>query len=198
MEHILEILHTHIQWAPFIIFGLLILAGFNVPVSEDLMLFTSAILSFEHPELFSQLLIAVFLGAYLSDLIAYWLGRKLGPHLWDFKFFAKMVSKKKINTIHNFYEKYGILTLIFGRFIPFGVRNALFITAGLGKMNFFKFAISDLIACILSTSIFYPLYYYNGPKVLEYVKKGNIAVFITVLIAITIFFIVKRYKKNHK
>ena len=58
-----------------------------------------------------------------------------------------MVSKEKVNQISDFYKKYGMITLMGGRFIPFGVRNALFLTAGLGKMNFFKFALSDLIAC---------------------------------------------------
>ena len=160
------------------------------------MIFTSAILAYQNPQLFYPLIIGVFLGAYFSDLIAYWLGRKLGPHLWDIRFFSKMVSKKKIETIHNFYENYGILTLIFGRFIPFGVRNALFITAGLGKMNFFKFALSDLLACTLSCSLFFSLYYYNGLKVLEYVKQGNIIIFSTVFIGLIIFFIAKRYRKN--
>ena len=39
---------THIHLAPFAIFGLLLLAGLNIPVSEDAMLFLSAILATQH------------------------------------------------------------------------------------------------------------------------------------------------------
>ena len=77
------------------------------------------------------LFIGVFAGAYLSDLICYWLGRILGPKLWNIRFFAKMVHKDKVAQISKFYDKYGPLTLVFGRFIPFGVRNGLFLTSGL-------------------------------------------------------------------
>ena len=40
-----------------------------------------------------------------------------------------------------FYKKYGALTLVIGRFIPFGVRNAIFLTSGISKMPFAKFFI---------------------------------------------------------
>jgi membrane protein DedA with SNARE-associated domain len=196
MTDIILYITQHISWAPFIIFGLLLLAGFNIPVSEDLMLFTSAVLAVKNPDYFYQLLIGVFLGAYLSDLIAYWLGRTLGPKLWDIKIFANMVSKDKIKTVSSYYEKYGVLTLILGRFIPFGVRNALFITAGLGKMNFTKFALSDLLACTISTSVFFPLYYFFGEGVIEYVKKGNIILFsIAAITVLTLLFLKKKRKR---
>jgi membrane protein DedA with SNARE-associated domain len=137
------------------------------------------------------------MGAYLSDLIAYWLGRILGPKLWNIKFFAKMVSRDKIDMIGNYYHKYGVLTLIFGRFIPFGVRNALFISAGLGKMNFIKFSLSDLLACVISTSVYFPLYYFYGESVIDYVKKGNIVIFSLALLVVGII-LIKKYLNRKK
>lgn len=195
MEEMLQIIQQNVVWAPYIIFGLLILAGFNMPVSEDVMMFTSAILAVKNPDYLVPLLVGVFLGAYLSDLIAYWLGRILGPKLWKIKFFANMVSQEKITTISNYYERFGVLTLILGRFIPFGVRNALFITAGLGKMNFTKFALSDLLACTISTAVFFPLYYFFGTTVIEYVKKGNIIIFSTAAIVALVLLWRKKRKK---
>lgn len=195
MEEILHIIQQNVIWAPYIIFGLLILAGFNMPVSEDVMMFTSAILAAKNPDYLIPLLVGVFLGAYLSDLIAYWLGRIFGPKLWNIKFFANMVSKEKISTISNFYERFGVLTLILGRFIPFGVRNALFITAGLGKMNFLKFSLSDLLACTISTATFFPLYYFYGTTVIDYVKKGNLIIFSIATIVVLIVVWRKKRKK---
>ena len=103
-----------------------------------------------------------------------------------------MVSYKKVNKISDFYSKYGIVTLILGRFIPFGVRNGLFLTAGLGKMNFAKFAFSDLIACTISCTLFFHLYFNFGEAVIEYVKKGNIILFSAVALSFLFWF----YKKK--
>jgi len=192
MEELIQIIQANIQYAHFIIFGALLLAGLNIPVSEDAMLFISAILASSNPEYLPHLFIAVYMGAYLSDLICYGLGRMFGPKLLEIRFFANMVSPERMTKITAYYEQYGVITLILGRFIPFGVRNALFLTAGLGKMNFIKFALSDLLACTISTISFFTLYYHYGESVIEYIKQGNMVVFSVVLFALGIFWYRKK------
>lgn len=177
MEELIQFAQANVQYAHFIIFGLLLLAGFNIPVSEDAMIFISALLASNHKTQLPHLFTGVYLGAYFSDLICYWLGRLLGPKLFEIKFFSNMMSTERREKIHAFYERYGIVTLIVGRFIPFGVRNGLFLTAGLGKMNFLKFSMADLLACTISTVTFFTLYFHYGNTVIEYVKKGNIIIF---------------------
>jgi membrane-associated protein len=196
MEGILENIQANVQWAPYMIFGLLLLAGFNLPVSEDGMLFISGILAAKNPELKYQLFTGVFLGAYFSDLICYWLGRLLGPKLWKINFFASMVSMDKVDRMNQFYTKYGLVTLLLGRFIPFGVRNGLFLTAGLGKMNFLKFSLSDLLACTISCITFFALYFHFGETVIEYVKKGNIIIFSIAAVALVVYFVRKKRLKS--
>lgn len=190
---ILEYIQANVAIAPYLIFGLLFLAGFNIPVSEDAMLFISALIAVKNPEYTYQLFIAVFLGAYISDVICYaFMGRYLGSKIFKLKFFASVASPERIEKVNNFYNKYGILTLMLGRFIPFGVRNALFLTAGLGKMNAWKFAISDLIACSISCVAFFSLYYNFGETVIEYVKKGNVIIFSVAVIAGLVIFLKKK------
>lgn len=196
MEELITYIQSNVAYAPYLIFGLLLLAGLNIPVSEDMMLFVSALLAAKNPQYLWQLFIGVFLGAYFSDLISYWLGRILGPKLWKINFFKKMVSPQRVDQISSFYEKWGIVTLIFGRFIPFGVRNGLFLTAGLGKMNFLKFALSDLVACTISCSTFFYLYFSFGEKVIEYVKKGNIILFSIAVVAVVVFYFYNKRKKK--
>ena len=79
MEEVYLFIQGHAHSAPWLIFGLLLLTGFNIPVSEDGMIFISALLAVKNPELKYQLFFGVFGGAYFSDLICYWLGRILGP-----------------------------------------------------------------------------------------------------------------------
>ena len=194
MEMIFDTIQSHINYAPYIIFFLLLLAGLNLPVSEDGMLFLTALLAIKNPELATELYVGVFLGCYLSDLISYFvMGRYLGTKLFKITFFAKMVTKEKLDKVSSFYERYGIMTLILGRFIPFGVRNALFISAGLAKMNALKFALSDLLACTISSVFFLWLYSTFGESVIEAVKKGNMIIF-GVALVLALFF----YLKNRK
>ena len=195
MGELIEFIQANVQYAHLIIFGSLLLAGLNIPVSEDAMLFIAAVLASSHEEYLTRLFIGVYLGAYFSDLICYSLGRVFGPKLFEIKFFANMVPPERIDKIHTFYEKYGIRTLIIGRFIPFGVRNGLFLTAGLGKMDVVKFALSDLLACTISTVFFFTLYYHYGSSVIEFVKEANIFVFGIAAGGIAYYFYQKR-KKN--
>lgn len=192
LTELTQFIQANIQYAPVIIFAALLLAGLNIPVSEDAMLFVSAILAKKYPEYLVPLFIGVYLGAYFSDLICYSLGRLLGPRLFEIRFFANMVSPEKLRKISLYYQKYGVVTLILGRFIPFGVRNALFLTAGLGKMNFIKFSLTDLLVCTVTSLSYFSLYYYYGERVIRYIKQGNIVIFLLALIGLAVFY----YRKN--
>ncbi len=187
---------ANIALAPWVIFGTLLLAGFNLPVSEDLMIFIAAILSSKNPDYLPSLFAGLFAGAYLSDLMSYWLGRLLGPKLFEIKFFKNMVTPAMLDKIKHFYDKYGLGVLIIGRFIPFGVRNALFITAGLGKGHFGKFALADFLAASISITVYFSLYYKFGETMIEIIKKGNIIIFSVFITSLIIFFIVKKYRKK--
>ena len=181
LDQLLSIIQSHVEYAPYLIFATLLLAGFNLPVSEDTMLFIAALLASQSPHLVYHLFAAVFLGAYLSDLICYGIGRLLGPRIWKIKFLASIASAKRVDQFTSYFEKYGPITLFVGRFIPFGVRNALFITAALGKMDSRRFAFYDFLACTVSCTTLFSLYYRFGRDVVGYIQKGNMLLFVIVV-----------------
>ncbi|MES2273396.1 MAG: DedA family protein [Chlamydiota bacterium] len=191
MDTFIQFLFDHAQHAHWIVFGALMLAGLNIPISEDLMIVLSAsIAALIVPENTGKLFAAVFLGCYISDWVVYWMGRKLGPKLWNIPLFAKTIDRKRLDQIQNYYAKYGFWTLLVGRFIPFGVRNCLFLTAGMGKMPFPKFMISDGIACLCSnTTLFYLAYSLskNYTALLSFLKTFNIFVFSAFVVSIIVF-----------
>ena len=199
MDTVIQVIFDNAQYAHWIVFSALMLAGFNVPISEDLMIIFSAVLAATViPENTYKLFIGVFLGCYLSDWICYWIGRRFGPKLWNNSWFARTFERKKIDQIHAYYLKYGFLTLLIGRFIPFGVRNGLFLTAGLGRMPFGRFLISDGIACILSNTVLFTLAYTVGKNyaaLISVVKTFNIFLFSAFAVAIIGFIWYKRRKK---
>lgn len=199
MDTIIQFIFEHAQYAHWIVFGALMLAGLNVPISEDLMIIFSAVLAATViPENTIQLFLGVFFGCYLSDWVCYWIGRHFGPKLWNIRWFAKTFDQKKIDQVHQYYAKYGFWTLLIGRFIPFGVRNGLFLTAGLGKMPFGKFILSDGIACVLSNTALFSLAYMVGKNyevLISSLKTFNIFLFAAFVVAIISFIWYKRRKK---
>lgn len=195
MPEILAFIQNHIEYAPYLIFSLLLLAGFNIPISEDGMLFIAALLATYNPDYWPLLFAGVYLGAYFSDLICYGLGRIVGPKLLRFKLFASIATQSRIDKISHYYARYGVITLILGRFIPFGVRNGLFLTAGLGQMNAIKFALADLLACTISSTIYFGLYYRYGEAVVETIKNANIAIF-GLAIAVLSYLYIRRKRKQ--
>lgn len=202
MESIIQFLIENASYAHWIVFSLFMLAGFNVPISEDLMIILSAFIAATIvPEHTVHLFLAVFLGAYISDWTAYWIGRKFGRKLFTLKWFAKTLTEKRLLQTQNYYDRYGFLTLLIGRFIPFGVRNCLFMTAGIGKMSFPKFLLSDGIACLISNTVLFSLTYYLGKNytlLIPYLKTFNIVLFSTFLVTIIAFICYKKINKQRK
>lgn len=188
MDTIVQFIIDHAQYAHWIVFGALMLAGFNIPISEDLMIILSAVLAATVvPENTIFLFMGVFLGCYLSDWVCYWIGRKWGPRLWNIRWFAKSFDRKRLDQIHSYYEKYGFWTLVVGRFIPFGVRNCLFLTAGLGKMSFGRFILADGIACVISNTTLFAIAYYAGKNyqtLIQFIKTFNLFIFAVFLVSL--------------
>jgi membrane protein DedA with SNARE-associated domain len=175
--------------APWIIFCLLMLAGLNVPISEDLLLLTGGAMasSCDSAHIFS-LFIWTYVGCWVSAWEAYALGRFLGPKLYKIPWFNYLLSPTRVERLHVYYEKFGIFTFIVGRFIPGGVRNALFITSGMGKMPFLTFIIRDGVACLVSTSvIFYGGYLIgqNLPLLLETFETYRHGVYVFMILGVS-------------
>lgn len=166
MESVLNFIYENAQSAHWVIFLLIMLAGLNVPFSEDILIITGGALTatlLPHSTL--QMFIWLFAAAWLSAWEAYWIGRWFGPHLYKIRWFQATLNPERIEKLHNYYEKYGIWTFIVGRFIPGGVRNALFMSSGLGKMPFHKFILRDLPACFLSVIFLFSLGRFFGENI---------------------------------
>lgn len=201
MEEILEYTCSHAHSAHLIIFSLLMLAGLNVPISEDVCLLVGGALAATCvPDHTLRMYLWIYFGCWMSASEAYWIGRLLGPKLYDIRWFNRILTPKRIATLHHYYEKFGIFTFIIGRFIPGGARNALFMTAGLGKMHYLKFVLRDGFACLISSAVIFSLGYsfgQNYPLLIHYFKTYNLialAVFGVLALCVGIFVWIRNRK----
>ena len=161
MDSFISFFCEHAHQTPWIIFLLLVSTGFFLPISEDLIILMSGVIvGICIPDHYLRLFLWTYAGALLSAWIAYWIGRKFGTHIYDFKYLKNIISLNRMEKIHYYYEKFGIFTFIVGRFCPGGIRNALFLTSGMGKMPFATFVFRDSIASLISVGVIFNLGYY--------------------------------------
>ncbi len=153
-----------------------------VPISIDLLMIVAGTLaaSADTANMY-HLFFAMLVGCTVSAWIAYWIGRKLGSQLLKNSYFSKMLSEKRMAKVESFFQKRGLSALLIGRFIPFGVRNCLYMTVGMSKMSFPKFALCDGLACSLWAALSFSLYYTLGKNIdtiYSQVKFANLLIFI--------------------
>ncbi len=186
MEFLSDFLYNLAPYTHFIAFGLLLLAGINMPVSEDLVFIISAsIAATIVPQNTVIIFISCYLGAFASDIIAYSIGRYAGRQVLATRFISKLIPKKKLYKVEHYFHEYGLKTLFFGRFIPFGVRNVLFIAAGIARMRFHRFLFIDLVALSITSSILFALGYFFGENyrlIIPYLDRYKYMVFLVFII----------------
>ncbi|QFP42068.1 DedA family protein [Borrelia miyamotoi] len=196
MKIILEFIDLNIAYSPIIFSGLLILAGLNIPISEDAIILIGGMLSSRKNEYTIPIFLGIFFGAYISDIISFCIGRFLAKKLFK----QKTQTNKLLDKMNYYYGRYGKLTLLIGRFIPFGFRNAIFISAGMGNMRTSHFLITDFFAAMISITTYFILSFKIGESfqiILPKIKIILLIIFIIITIIIVINYIIKK-KKTQK
>lgn len=142
--------------------GLLI--GFFLP--GDSLLFTAGalyatgILPGNVPINIHLFVVLLFIAAVLGDSVGYWFGRKAGPRIFK-KPDAKIFKQAHIRNAQAFYEKHGGKTIIMARFVPI-VRTFAPIVAGVGKMEYGRFLMFNILGGFLWTFGITYLGYFAG------------------------------------
>ncbi len=199
MQAVLDLLDSAIQYAPFVIAGVLILNSVGLPISEDILIITAGAMASQFPEMRIPLYAGCLIGAYFGDTSSYWVWRLLGDALLKKEFWKKRIKPAKLKSINNYFEKYGSAVLIIGRFIPFGVRVLICLSTGISKYDYRKFAFFDLIAAILSTATIFTLAYFLGESVQNDLNNVKWVLFVlAALFAVTVIIYRKMFvSKNN-
>jgi membrane-associated protein len=93
------------------------------------------------------LMILLTIAAIAGDAANYSIGRWFGPKVWAWEN-SRWFNKDAFNKTHDFYEKYGPITIVVGRFLPF-IRTFTPFVAGVADMTYPKFAFYNIIGGIL-------------------------------------------------
>ena len=80
---------------------------------------------------------AISFSAWAGDQTGYWIGRRLGPAVFN-REQSRFFSHKNVERTHAFFERYGARAIILAHFVPV-MRTFVPVAAGIGEMSYRKF-----------------------------------------------------------
>lgn len=127
----------------------------------DSLLFAAGVFSADGGGLnIAATLVIFYVAAILGNTSNYWIARFFGKRIVD-SGKVKALTQERMDKLDYFFQKYGGLTIVITRFMPFFRTFAPFI-AGMGHMNFSKFTLFNAIGGIAWVSLFVLVGYFFG------------------------------------
>ena len=135
----------------------------------------------------------LIVAAIMGDALNYWIGAKVGPKVF-FSDTSRWLNRTHLDRAQHFYEKYGSKAIIIARFVPI-VRTFAPFVAGIGKMNFGRFWLYNIVGGAVWVSLFLVAGFWFGN--IELVKNNFI--FVTLgIIAVSVIPIAHEWMKAKK
>lgn len=167
-------------------------------VEGDITLLLSGVLAhngYFGPYSFLKVYIAGTLGGMIGDNIGYWIGRLFRTSVKNYRFYE--MARPRIERL---IDKFGGFSIIVSKYI-YGLRVAMCLFNGIGKMPFGKFLLLDFISCSIWVLFLGGVgYFFSGAvtNIIGDFKQIGIAVFFIILGAIIIFYLVEKYLLSQK
>ncbi len=138
----------------------------------------------------------ISISAWLGDQTGYWIGRKVGPAVFN-KPESKFFSQANVSRTNSFFERYGAKAIILAHFVPV-MRTFVPVAAGVGEMpyrNFLKYNFIGVLAWGTGVTL---LGYFLGkiPFVAEHVEYFTIAFILVSTIPIAVEIIKARRERQ--
>ncbi len=134
---------------------------------------------------FFKVLLAGILGGVAGDTFGYMVGRVFAKTIKSFKWYQRSQPR-----IERLVEKFGGYALVISKYI-YGIRAAMCISTGVGKMPFWRFLYTDLLSCSIWALILSTTGYFFGGAITGII--GDFQQIGFVLLGIIVFGVVGFY-----
>lgn len=167
-------------------------------VEGDITLLLSGVLAHNSnfgPYSFLKVYLAGTLGGLVGDSFGYFIGRLFRKTVKDYSFY-KMAQPR----IERLLEKFGNFAIIVSKYI-YGIRAAMCLFYGIGRMPFHKFLLLDFISCSIWVLLLAGTgYFFSGAitNIIGDFKQIGVALFFIFLVGIIIFYLIERYLLSQK
>jgi membrane protein DedA with SNARE-associated domain len=188
MEHISDIIE---QFGIYAVFALCTVEG-------DITLLLSGVMAhggFFGDYSFLKVFLAGTLGGVVGDNVGYFIGRGFRKTIKDYRFYQ--MARPRIERL---IEKFGGFAIIISKYI-YGIRAAMCVFYGIGRMPYLRFLFLDVISCAIWALLLAGVgYFFSGAitGIIGDFKRVGVGLFFIVLFGIIIFYVVERYYLSEK
>ena len=137
--------------------------------------------------------IALFAAVIAGDNTNYWIGRSLGPKVFQAES-SRLLNRKHLDRTHAFYDKHGGKTIILARFLPI-VRTFAPFVAGVGRMHYPRFLAFSLGGGAFWVGLFVSTGYFFGSIP---IVKQNFSIVIMAIIGLSVLPAFVEYWKHRR
>ncbi len=188
MDHLSQIIEQYGIYAVFVL----------CTVEGDITLLISGAMAhsgFFGKYSFFKVFLAGTLGGMVGDSIGYGVGRLFHEKAKDYRFYQMAQPR-----IEKLIDKFGTFAIVISKYI-YGIRAAMCVFYGIGKMPFHRFLILDAISCGTWVLILAGTgYFFSGAitSIIGDFESIGIALFFVILFAVVIIFAVERFWLSEK
>lgn len=101
---------------------------------------------------FPLVCVLLIVAAVVGDAVNYVIGYYLGPKVFS-REDSWLLNRRHLLEAHQFYERYGSVTIILARFMPI-IRTFAPFVAGIGKMTYRRFAVYNVVGGVVWVLLF--------------------------------------------
>jgi membrane-associated protein len=123
-----------------------LLAGFFLPGDSLLFVIGVFLASPQAPMPLWLACLLIAASAWLGDQTGYWIGRRLGPAVFN-RPNSRFFSKNNVEAANSFFEKHGSKAVILAHFVPI-MRTFVPVAAGVGQMEYARFLRFNIIGVV--------------------------------------------------
>lgn len=116
----------------------------------DSLLFVAGALAAVGGMSLPTLMILLSVAAITGDAVNYSIGRWAGPKVFSWEN-SRWFNRDAFNKTHAFYEEYGPITIVIGRFLPF-IRTFAPFVGGVAQMSYRRFVLYNIVGGVLWVS----------------------------------------------
>jgi membrane protein DedA with SNARE-associated domain len=141
------------------IFAVLLLGSLGVPIPEEMPIIAAAVLTHAGLARWWLALPVCLLGVLSGDVVLYWVGRKWGEHVLNWRVVRLVLTPERERWLQAAYRRHALKTVVTARHIM-GLRAAAFLTAGNARVPFWKFLVVDAGAAALGVPFLFGMAYF--------------------------------------
>jgi membrane-associated protein len=196
LASVLTFVEQHSQWAMLLLFVLLTLESFGLPVPGETALIACSVLASQGSLSIAWVIVVGVLAAIIGDNLGYWAARKGGRPLLERYRLTRRYAETYLPRGERFFAKHGGKAVFIGRFVAV-LRVTTAWVAGISRMHWWRFLIWNAAGGIVwATAVSLISYYLGDAAASAFSRYGLYAAGGAILLSGLGFLIVRRLEKR--